>query len=168
MCSTACGFHILQLQRLRSADPTTHSGDNSTPSRRRSSHDTRVGRQVVLSDSLTEEIKNILRELLRPSGELTIVTDALDECHDSVRSGVLSWIANLQAIVPVRYLATTRDYYSNTFHSIFQDQPALEVKASKHDLELYTSFRAMTLRAKVQPDLLEELIEGVVTAADGM
>jgi Cdc6-like AAA superfamily ATPase len=116
----------------------------------------------------TDEIMDILLELLGDCEELTIVTDALDECHDSVRSGVLSWIANLQAIVPVRYLATTRDYYFNTSHSIFQDQPALEVKASEHDLELYTRFRARTLRAKVQPDLLEELIEGVVTAADGM
>jgi hypothetical protein len=96
------------------------------------------------------------------------VTDALDECRDSVRSDVLSWIADLQASVPVRYLATTRNYHSGASHSIFQDQPALEVKASQHDLELYTRSRARTLRAKVQPDLLEKLIEGVVTAADGM
>jgi Cdc6-like AAA superfamily ATPase len=115
-----------------------------------------------------DELKNTLRELLEDCEELTIVTDALDECRDNVRSDVLSWITDLQASVPVRYLATTRDYYSDTFHSIFQDQPALEVKASRHDLELYTRFRARTLRAKVQPDLLEELIEGVVTAADGM
>jgi hypothetical protein len=96
------------------------------------------------------------------------VTDALDECHDSVRSDVLSWIAGTQAIVPIRYLATTRDRYIGTSHFIFQDQPVLEVKASRHDLELYTRFRARTLRAKTQPDLLEELIGGVVTAADGM
>jgi Cdc6-like AAA superfamily ATPase len=116
----------------------------------------------------TEEIKDVLRELLKDCEELTIVTDALDECHDSVRSDVLSWIADLQASVPVRYLATTRDYYPDTFHSIFQDQPSLEVKASRHDLELYTRCRARTMRARVQPDLLEELIKGVVTAADGM
>jgi hypothetical protein len=115
-----------------------------------------------------EEIKVTLLGILAGYEGLTIVTDALDESHNRVRGDVLSWIADLQASVPVRYLATTLDGYISTSHLIFQDQPVLEVKASRHDLELYTRFRAENLRAKVQPDLLEELIEGVVTAADGM
>jgi hypothetical protein len=51
---------------------------------------------------------------------------------------------------------------------MFEGKPLLEIKASRHDLEVYTRSRAKTLRAKLQPDLLEDLVDGVVTAADGM
>jgi hypothetical protein len=100
--------------------------------------------------------------------KLTVITDALDECHDGTRDNVLSWIARLQSNISVRYLATTRDFYPDASHSIFESEPLLEIKASRHDLEVYTRSRAKALRAKLQPDLLEDLVAGVVTAADGM
>jgi Cdc6-like AAA superfamily ATPase len=116
----------------------------------------------------TEELESALNALLEPIKELTIITDALDECHDSTRGDVLSWIAHLQSNISVRYLATTRDFYPDVSHSMFEGKPLLEIKASRHDLEVYTRSRAKTLRAKPQPDLLEDLVDGVVTAADGM
>ena len=118
--------------------------------------------------STTQEFKMILKELLEPLGELTIITDALDECRDDTRGDVLSWIADVQINVPVRYLATTRDFYVRVSHSIFRDMPFLEIKASRHDLEVYIRSRAKTLRAKIQPDLIEDLVIGVTAAADGM
>lgn len=118
--------------------------------------------------STTQEFKMILKELLEPLGELTIITDALDECRDDTRGDVLSWIADVQINVPVRYLATTRDFYVRVSHSIFRDMPFLEIKTSRHDLEVYIRSRARTLRAKIQPDLVEDLVIGVTAAADGM
>jgi len=116
----------------------------------------------------THEIGSALRELLRDCQQLTIVIDALDECHDHIRADILSWIADLQSSLAVRFLATTRDFHANISHHIFHSQPLLEVKASRHDLELYTRSRATGLRAKAPSDLIEDLVNGVVTAADGM
>lgn len=116
----------------------------------------------------TEEIQSTLQELLMKCNGVTIVTDALDECHDFNRTEILSWIGNLQISVPVRYLATTRDFYISSAHPVFQAQPLLEVRASRHDLELYTWSRAKTLRVKDQPDLVEDIVNGVVMAAEGM
>ena len=116
----------------------------------------------------TEELKSVLDELLESLKELTIITDALDECPEGTRGDVLSWIAGLQGNISVRYLATTRDFYPDASHAIFENEPLLEIKASRHDLEAYTRSRAKSLRAKLQPDLLEDLVDGVVTAADGM
>jgi len=115
-----------------------------------------------------KKLTEILHELLEPFSGLTIVTDALDECRDGTRNDILSWIADLQTKASVRYLATTRDFYSNSSQSVFRDKPCLEIKASKHDLEVYARSRAQSLRARIQPDLLEDLVGGVVTAADGM
>ena len=116
----------------------------------------------------TNELGSILGKLLENIKELTIITDALDECHDGTRGDILSWIAGLQSNISVRYLTTTRDFYPDVSHSIFQNEPRLEIKASRHDLEVYTRSRARTLRAKLQPDLLDDVVDGVVTAADGM
>jgi hypothetical protein len=44
----------------------------------------------------------------------------------------------------------------------------LEIRAARHDLEVYTRARAQTLRAKLQPDVIEDLVLGVVVAAEGM
>jgi len=116
----------------------------------------------------TIELESMLDELLKSIKELVIITDALDECHDGARGEVLSWIAGLQSNTSVRYLATTRDFYPEVSHFIFEKLPQLEIKASRHDLEMYTRARAKILRARLQPDLLEDLVDGVVTAADGM
>lgn len=116
----------------------------------------------------TEEIRSTLHELLTRCNGLTIVMDALDECHDLNRADILSWIANLQISVAVRYLATTRDFYISSAHPVFQAQPLLEVRASKHDLELYTWSRSKTLRVKDQPGFVEDIVNGVVAAAEGM
>lgn len=116
----------------------------------------------------TIELESKLDELLKSLKELVIITDALDECHDGARGEVLSWIAGLQSNTSVRYLATTRDFYPEVSHSIFEKVPQLEIKASRHDLQMYTRSRARTLRARLQPGLLEDLVDGVVTAADGM
>jgi hypothetical protein len=59
-------------------------------------------------------------------------------------------------------------FHANTSHDIFHGQPLLEFKASRYDLELYTRSRTTNLRAKIQPDLVEAIVNGVVTAADGM
>lgn len=116
----------------------------------------------------TEEIRITLQELLTKFKGLTIVTDALDECHDRNRTDILSWIRGLQSLLPVRYMATTRDFYVSSSHPIFEAQPFLEIKASRQDLELYTWSRSKALRVKHQPGLIEDLVNGVVAAAEGM
>ncbi|KAM0717822.1 hypothetical protein Q7P37_006154 [Cladosporium fusiforme] len=116
----------------------------------------------------TEEVKSTLATTLGNLNGVTIVTDALDECHERTRYDVLDMIDQLQAQHAVKFLATSRDFHATTTNGIFQNQPWLEIKASKSDLESYTRERAKSLRAKVQPDLKEELVQGIVTAADGM
>jgi hypothetical protein len=116
----------------------------------------------------THEVGSALRGLLSDGRQLTIVIDALDECDDHIRVDILTWIADLQSSVAVRFLVTTRDFCANTSHPVFRCQPLLEVKASRHDLELYTRSRATGLRAKASSDLIEDLVNGVVTASDGM
>lgn len=115
-----------------------------------------------------EEVKNILRTILESVERLTIVTDALDECREQSRSGILDFIKHLQTLDKVRFLATSRDFHATTSCDIFRNQPSLEVKASREDLEHYVRGRARNLRAKVQPGLREEIVQAVVTAADGM
>lgn len=116
----------------------------------------------------TEEIKQVLKGLLESVGRLTVITDALDECQDYARHDVLSLFVELQTLVGLRYMATTRDMRVDTSHEIFEGQPVLKISATRRDLEEYTRSRAKLLRAKLEPDLLEQLVAGVVTAAEGM
>lgn len=116
----------------------------------------------------THEVKTAIQRLLSSCQQLTIVIDALDECDDHIRADVLSWITDLQSCISVRFMTTTRDFHANTSHPIFHGQCLLEVKASRHDLELYTRSRTTGLRVKAPPDLIEDLVNSVVTAADGM
>lgn len=50
----------------------------------------------------SKEIKTAIQELLEACERLTIVTDALDECHDETRIELFSWIMDLQAVLPIR------------------------------------------------------------------
>jgi len=78
------------------------------------------------------------------------------------------FIEELQPEIDVSLLATSRDFHAAASNTIFSGQPSLEIKASQEDLETYVKERAKSLRARVSSDLRELLIQGVVTAADGM
>lgn len=114
------------------------------------------------------EIKKILLEILSHEKKLTIVVDALDECREQTRFDVLGFIEELQPEIDVSLLATSRDFHAAASNTIFSGQPSLEIKASQEDLKPYVKERAKGLRARVSSDLRELLIQGVVTAADGM
>jgi Cdc6-like AAA superfamily ATPase len=116
----------------------------------------------------TADIERTLYETVKHLEGMIIVTDALDECHDDTRQGVLTLVAKLQDHTEVRYMATTRDLHASISHAVFRKQPTLTIKAMRRDLEAYTRSRAQTLRVKIEPNLLEDLVIGVVAAADGM
>lgn len=115
-----------------------------------------------------EEITKALHEQLADVQGLTIVIDALDECQRSTRSDLVSLIEEMQHKTQVRLMVTTRDFHAGTSIQLLQAQPVLEVKASPGDLERYIRSRLKYLRVHVPADLQEDLVRGVVIAADGM
>lgn len=115
-----------------------------------------------------EEIKKILLEVLSHDKKLTIVVDALDECREQTRFDVLNLIEQLQTKVDVNLLATSRDFHAATSSSIFTGQPSLQIKASQEDLKSYVQERAKSLRESISFDVRKQVVQGVVTAADGM
>lgn len=116
----------------------------------------------------TEEVKQILYGLLVNLQGLTIITDALDECQNRTRHEILTFVAELRGRIAVRYMSTTRDFHLPASHQVFQGSLVLKIEATRHDLEIYTRSRAQSLHVRVQRDLLEELVNGVVTATQGM
>jgi hypothetical protein len=115
-----------------------------------------------------DEVTKILYERVADLQGLTIIIDALDECGGPTRSDLLSLTQELQLRTKVRCLVTSRDFYAGASAQLLRAQPLLEVKAHRGDLERYIRSRLKYLRVKIQPDLQDELVQGIVVAADGM
>lgn len=114
------------------------------------------------------DVTRILCKHIADLQGLTIIIDALDECEGPTRSDLLSLIEDLQLKTNVRCLITSRDFHAGVSVQLLRAQPHLEVKASRSDLERYIRSRLKYMRVKVQPDLREDLVQGVIVAADGM
>lgn len=115
-----------------------------------------------------EEIKHTLLEVLSHEKKLTIVVDALDECHEQARFDLLNLIEQLQNKIDVNLLATSRDFHAAASSPIFSGQPSLQIKASHEDLGSYVTERAKSLRDSISLDIRKQVVQGVVTVADGM
>ena len=111
---------------------------------------------MVLSDRLTDV------------QGLTIVIDALDECGTLARSDLMSLIQELRVETQVRCLVTSRDFHAGSSIQLLQAQTQLAIEASRGDLERYVRSRLKYMRVRITPDLQEDLVRGVVVAADNM
>lgn len=69
----------------------------------------------------TEEVKSMLAGILATLDSLTIVTDALDECHERTRFDVLEYVEGLRVSNKVRLLATSRDFHATASCNILRN-----------------------------------------------
>jgi len=117
-----------------------------------------------------DEIKRTLENVLRNLQGLTVVVDALDECEARTCHDLLSTVEILCKSHEVQFLATSRFLPATESHPVFHGGAKLEVRASEQDIEKYVRWRASELHRQVvaKPDLLENLVSGVVHATKGM
>lgn len=118
----------------------------------------------------TDEIKQTLETASKDLDRLTVIVDALDECDTRARHEFLSAVETLRSRCGVRLLASSRFLPAVWFHSIFLNQPTIEVRASDEDLEIYIKSRAIELPSQItsKPDLFENLVSSTVSATGGM
>jgi hypothetical protein len=99
-----------------------------------------------------------------------IIVDALDECQKSngCRAELLSEIFELQAISQTSIFATSR--LIPEIQEIFEKSMHLEIKASEQDIKRYLNSQLLLLPKFVQqnPELENEITNGIIEAADGM
>ncbi len=98
-----------------------------------------------------------------------ILIDALDECERAEWPPLLSEIRRLQARLPhVRLMVTLRPQVA--FDDVFADAVRLEIRANSQDLELYINGQVPRLSKHVErtPGLRDDVVQGIIKAADGM
>ncbi|KFZ13947.1 hypothetical protein V501_03464, partial [Pseudogymnoascus sp. VKM F-4519 (FW-2642)] len=120
----------------------------------------------------TEELSSNLQSMATAAkySRLFIIVDALDECQASngCRQRFLSEIFSLQTIVRANIFVTSR--FIPEITEEYSGRMSLEIRASKEDIQRYLSGHISQLPAFVgrSTDLQEEIITGIVNAADGM
>jgi Cdc6-like AAA superfamily ATPase len=118
------------------------------------------------------EFEQILSAVTKGLLGLTVVVDALDECEAHICEGLLSIVGDLRKQCKVRLLATSRNLPEIRSYTTFLGKPILEVRASDQDLEKYIRSRVGEFRSRRRiasnPDLLETLVFGIVSASGGM
>lgn len=130
-------------------------------------HTAHVRRRTTPS---TQEVLQVLRDVMEGLHGLTVVVDALDECQAETCRDLLSSIEAVRNRCTVRLLATSRFLPNIQSHRVFLNEPSLEVRASAQDLEKYVRSRISEFRSPVasKPDLLESLVSSIVNATGGM
>ena len=120
----------------------------------------------------TKELSSTLQTMADASkfSRLYIIVDALDECQASngCRQQFLSELFSLQIKVRANIFATSR--FIPEITGKFSSCMSLEIRASKEDIKRYLNSHISQLPAFVvqNNDLQEEIITGIVNAADGM
>jgi hypothetical protein len=119
-----------------------------------------------------EEISGTLQSVAAKYSRLIILVDALDECQASngYRQRFLSEIFNLQNKVGANIFATSRFIPETEITEKSSGSTSLEIRASKEDIQRYLRGHMLQLPAFIRrsPDLQDEIIIGIVNAADGM
>ncbi|PSN59250.1 hypothetical protein BS50DRAFT_658884 [Corynespora cassiicola Philippines] len=117
-----------------------------------------------------EDIFSTLRDVLTNYTAVYVVIDALDECQNSngARSQFLAKLKDLRAVRDIRLMATSR--FIPEIEDAFREDPRLEVKASKEDVERFVAGQMYRLPRCIQRDsALQGIVrEKIVEAVDGM
>ncbi|PSN58893.1 hypothetical protein BS50DRAFT_662991 [Corynespora cassiicola Philippines] len=117
-----------------------------------------------------EDIFSTLRDVLTSYTAVYIVIDALDECQNrnGTRSQFLTKLKDLQAVRDIRLMATSR--FIPEIEYAFEEEPRLEVKASKEDVERFVAGQMYRLPRCIQRDSALQKVakERIVEAVDGM
>ena len=119
---------------------------------------------------IEEELKILLRKMLRRFDNVSIVVDGVDECYEAAAvTETLASLANEAA--GVRILIFSRE--EAEMKPSLRDYISLSIAAESQDLRLYvpaqieTRTRLRKLRIK-DPDVQDQIIETLIDGADGM
>ena len=117
-----------------------------------------------------DELTQTLRSVIAMYTKVYIVVDALDECqsHNGCRSEFIFRLFTLQDQTGANLLATSR--FITEIVETFHGKPMLEIRASEEDVRGYLSGNISRFPGFVRrdPGLQEQIISGVVRAAEGM
>ncbi|KAM0718511.1 hypothetical protein Q7P37_005581 [Cladosporium fusiforme] len=113
---------------------------------------------------------SLLRKMVRLFGDVSVIVDGLDECHDS--AAITDKLAKLASDVPhLRVLLFSRK--QPEMEPFLEKFEQLSIAAESQDLRLYVPaqieerVRLRKLRIR-NPDTKDEIVEKLVNGADGM
>jgi hypothetical protein len=115
------------------------------------------------------ELTGLLQHVAGTYSKVFLVVDALDECDVTEWSPLISELRHMQRLLPaLRLLTTFRPHVTVT--QDFTEAVTLPIRADTWDLEHYVNERVPHLSKHVGENLSlrEEVIQGIVKAADGM
>jgi hypothetical protein len=117
-----------------------------------------------------DDISTVLQLVAAEYSRVFILVDALDECRalDGCRTQFLSKLFDLQARCAISLFATSR--HIPEVVGAFKQQPSLEIRANKQDLERYIDGHISHLPGFVRSslDLQQDIKTQIVQAVDGM
>jgi hypothetical protein len=116
-----------------------------------------------------KELSDLLHLVASSYAEVFIIVDALDECKATELPPFISELQRLQSKLPaVRVMATARPQVVSDVELV--NAVHLDIFARRDDLERFIQGQSGRLSKQVQRDatLMEEVVSGIVAAADGM
>ncbi len=115
------------------------------------------------------ELTGLLQYVAGTYSEVFVVVDALDECDAKEWCPIISELRHMQSLLPaLKLLITFRPHVTIT--EDFTEAATMEICADSWDLEHYVNEQIPNLSKHVEENvsLREEVIQGIVKAADGM
>ncbi|KAE8141784.1 ankyrin repeat-containing domain protein [Aspergillus pseudotamarii] len=120
----------------------------------------------------SDDIMDILVEVVGMHTRTFIIVDALDECNGSVgsRSDVLATLFNLQDKIRANLFVTSRHIHAIETEFDERGSIVLEIRARDEDIRRYLDGHIAWLPKFVleKPGLAEKIILAIIKAADGM
>ena len=115
----------------------------------------------------------MIQSLSKDCSEVYIIIDALDECID--KNGMMLWNELLDkledSVHNIRLLYTSR--HMENAEGVLKNSTQIEIRASEADMKAYVQVRLKANHRllgffKKDPKLEEDILEVVVSKADGM
>lgn len=115
-----------------------------------------------------DEVSRSLAAVAKSYDRVFIIIDALDECPEQTRRELLFSVRHLQKEIPINLLTTSRPVPE--IEGLFQEDPRLEIRASKDDVEIYLQSRLHDLPDWAREDeaLQQKIEHDISEAIDGM
>ena len=126
--------------------------------------------QIKRTRPSLDEISRSLQAVIGTYSRAFIIIDALDECNvsDGCREKLVSRLFNLQGKCNTNIFATSRPISS--IEKAFEGKPALEIRASEHDVRKYLHGHMSRLPefVKRKPELQDEIETEIIKVVEGM
>lgn len=113
-----------------------------------------------------DQISSTLQSVATSYSRIFIVIDALDECSDGCRAGLLSEIFKLQAKTGANIFATSRSIPN--ISKEFEGSASLQIHANEGDIMTYIDGHMSQLQPCVQDDSgLQEMVKSKISTSVG-